>query len=407
MIAPYQVPYGWTEFRTALRGLRAPFPEVGRSWFSPFDGLELDVFPTAQGREAEYALLRALRLPEGARVGVPVFTHPVVWQTIAAAGLRPVFLDTDPVTLGLDLADLKKKSDRLDCLILIHAFGYPANYRAVAEVMQDRPILEDCAHALGSTYRGRPLGSLGNGSFFTFLFSKSLRAGGGGCAVTRDAELAGEVEKLLRLGKEETVLEGVSHAVANLLLALAYTKPCYSILTLLTSSRLYRRTANRMSYRVASSLRMRRSDWGVVAARMASWNADSGKTAALCAAVRARLPSGWHLPPEPDSGEWNHWLLPVRAPTEAAAVRGIATMRRRGVGARFIYLYSPESAREWGYAGDCPQAERLSRAVFLVPCHGGLSSRERQKIADCIPLLESSGERSRSLSPQWQQGEAR
>jgi len=134
--------------------------------------------------------------------------HPVVWQTIVAAGMQPVFLDTDPLTLGLSLEDLRKKRNRLDCVILIHTVGYPADFDAVAEIMEGKPVLEDCAHALGSTYRGRPLGSLGDGSFFTFLFSKSLRAGGGGCAITRNRALGERVEKLLREGPEETLLGG-------------------------------------------------------------------------------------------------------------------------------------------------------------------------------------------------------
>jgi dTDP-4-amino-4,6-dideoxygalactose transaminase len=225
MIAPYQVPYGMKEFRTALHGLAGRFPNVGRDWFAPFRGFGVDAFPTRQGREAEYALLRGLRLPAGARVGVPIFTHPVVWQTIAAAGMQPVFLDVDPVTLGLSVDDLRTKHDGLDCLVLVHAFGYPADFDSVAAIMGGRPILEDCAHALGSTYRGRPLGSLGDGAFFTFLFSKSLRAGGGGCALTRDPALAEQVEVLLREQPEEGALEGLSHAIANLLLALLYTRP--------------------------------------------------------------------------------------------------------------------------------------------------------------------------------------
>src|SRR6267143_3883880 len=247
MIAPYHVPYGLREFSTALRGLTKPFPDIGRAWLPVFRGQGADAFPTNQGREAQYALLRALPLPAGARVGVPVFTHPVVWQTIAAAGMQPVFLDTDPVTLGLNLADLRRKRDRLDCLILVHTFGYPADFDAVATIMNGKPVLEDCAHALGSTYRGRPLGSLGDGSFFTFLFSKSLRAGGGGCAMTRNRALGERVEKLLREGPEETLLGGLIHAVANLLLGLAYRKRCYSLLTLLTSNRSYRRAVNELN----------------------------------------------------------------------------------------------------------------------------------------------------------------
>jgi perosamine synthetase len=387
MIAPYRVQYGLKEFWTALRGLARPFPDVGHAWFPPFQGLGVDAFPTNQGREAEYVLLRALKLSAGARVGVPIFTHPVVWQTIAAAGMQPVFLDTDPVTLGLSFSDLRKKRDRLDCLILIHGFGYPADYDSIAALMQGRPVLEDCAHALGSTYRGRPLGSLADGSFFTFLFSKSLRAGGGGCALTRDRTLGMEVEKLLREGREETLLQGLSHAVENLALGLAYRKPCYALLTLLTSSRLYRRAANQMNYRVSSSLRMRRSDWGVVASRLKTWKLDSEKDSEFWVDVRTRLPEGWHIPPEPTWGEWNHWLLPVCPPSEEAAVRGIAKLRSQGIGARLIYLYSPEAGRAYGYAGDCPEAERLSRSVFLLPSHSGLTSLERQHIVECVPLL--------------------
>ncbi len=398
MIAPYQVPYGGKEFWTALRGLAQPFPDMGRAWFPVFQNLGVDVFPTQQGREAEYALLRALRSSGCARVGVPIFTHPVVWQTIQAAGMQPVFLDTDPATLGLSLADLRKKRDRLDCLILIHAFGYPADFDGVAAIMQGKPILEDCAHALGSTYRGRPLGSLGDGAFFTFLFSKSLRAGGGGCAVIRNRALEKEVESLLGEGREETHLQGLRHAVANLLLGLAYRKPFYSLLTMITSRRLYRRAANQMSYRVSSTLRMRRSDWGVVASRLKEWNADSEKHPDFWVDVRRQLPAGWRIPPEPQWGEWNHWLLPVCPPTEDDATRGIIQLRSRGVGARLIYLYSPEAGRPYGYAGDCPEAERLSRSVFLLPTHSGLTARERRHILECIRLLANDRDSPRGNS---------
>jgi perosamine synthetase len=387
MIAPYQVPYGLQEFWTALQGLARPFPDVGRDWIPAFRGGDVDAFPTFRGREGQYALLRALRLPPKARVGVPILTHPVVWQTIVAAGMQPVFLDTDPVTFGLSLADLQKKKDHLDCLILVHAFGYPADFDAVAAIMRGKPILEDCAHALGSTYRGRLLGSLGDGSFFTFLFSKPLSAGGGGCALTRHPALAEEVARQLHEGPEETVFHGLRHAVANLLVSLAYRKPCYPLLTFLTYSRSYRRAASEVPYRVSPSLRMCRSDWGVVASRLRTWNVDSEKNSEFWMDVRRRLPEGWHIPDEPEWGEWNHWLLPICGPTQEAAAHGIARLRSRGVGARLIYIYSPEGGRAYGYSGDCPQAERLSRSVFVLPAHSGLSSGDRKRILDSIRQL--------------------
>ena len=387
MIPPYQTPYGWREFRASLGGLTRPFPDVGRRWLPPLRSADVDVFPTYRGREGQYALLRALKLPPRARIGVPIFTHPVVWQTIAAAGMQPVFVDTNPITFGLDLADLRRKSDRLDCLILVHAFGYPADFDAVAAIMRGKPILEDCAHALGSTYRGRPLGSLGDGSFFTFLFSKPLSAGGGGCAATRDPALAGEVARLLEEGPEETGRHGVGHAIGNLLVSIAYRQPWYRLLTSLTYSRYYRRAASEVPYRLAPALRMCRSDWPVVASQLARWCVARERNAALWLEVRKRLPDGWYVPQEPDCGEWNHWLLPVCGPSADATARGIARLRSHGVGARLIYIYSPEGGRAYGYRGDCPQAERLSRSVFLIPAHSALSSRQRDRVLQSIPLL--------------------
>src|SRR5258708_9134559 len=131
--------------------------------------------------------------------------------------MEPVFLDSDPVTFGLSLPNLRKNIDRIDSLILIHTFGYPADFGGVAAIMRHKPVLEDCAHALGSTYRGCPLGSLGDGSFFTFLFSKPVNAGGGGCAVTRRRALGEEVEKLLREGPQETFLQRLTPVYAPLL----------------------------------------------------------------------------------------------------------------------------------------------------------------------------------------------
>jgi dTDP-4-amino-4,6-dideoxygalactose transaminase len=328
-----------------------------------------------------------LRLRPKARVGVPILTHPVVWQTIVAAGMEPVFLDTDPMTFGLSLADLRKKKDQLDCLILVHAFGYPADFDAVAEIMGDKPILEDCAHALGSTDRGRPLGSLGDGSFFTFLFSKPLSAGGGGCAITRHQALADDVARQLREGREQTPFHGLCDAMEKLLVSLAYRKPCYRLLTLLTYSRFYRRAASEVSYRVSPSLRMRRTDWGVVASQLRKWNVDSEREPEFWVEIRKRLPEGWHIPPEPEWGEWNHWLLPVCGPTHDATAQGISRLRSHGVGARLIYIYSPEGGRAYGYSGDCPEAERLSRSIFVVPAHSRLNSRERQHIVESIRLL--------------------
>jgi len=79
--------------------------------------------------------------------------------------------------------------------------------------------------------------------------------------------------------------------------------------------------------------------------------------------------------------------LPVCAPAEEAAARGIAKLRSHGVGVGLVYDDAPEAARKYGYRGGCPEAERLSRSVFLLPSHSHLTSLERQHILKSIRLL--------------------
>jgi dTDP-4-amino-4,6-dideoxygalactose transaminase len=132
---------------------------------------------------------------------------------------------------------------------------------------------------------------------------------------------------------------------------------------------------------------MRGSDWSVVTSRLKAWNIDSEKNSEFWTDVRTHLPQAWFIPPEPQWGMWNHWLLPICAPTEGVAARGIAMLRSHGIGARLIYRYSPEAGRSYGYRGDCPEAERLSRSVFVLPAHKGLTPLDRQHILECIRLL--------------------
>jgi dTDP-4-amino-4,6-dideoxygalactose transaminase len=240
---------------------------------------------------------------------------------------------------------------------------------------------------LGSTYRGRPLGTLGDGSFFTFLFSKPLSAGGGGCAMTKDRRVAEHVQNLLRERADESFVSGLAHVLLSLSFALAYRQPFYSLMTRLTHVGPYRRTARTFVNHVSPLLHMRRSDWGVVVSRLRTWDADRERNAEFWEEVRACLPPGWYIPPEPRVGKWNHWLLPVCPPTADAAAAGIAKLRNRGVGVGLIYDDCLDNARPYGYSGDCAVAERLSRCVFLLPAHSALTFRERRHILKCLEQL--------------------
>jgi dTDP-4-amino-4,6-dideoxygalactose transaminase len=139
--------------------------------------------------------LRSLGLPAGASVLVSTLTFCGAVQAILHAGLRPVLVDVDPIT-GMPTLETTAQAAR-GCgkpaaMMVVHWSGDPADVAGLAEAAGlplDR-VIEDAAHALGSHYRGRPVGS-GAMVCFSFYASKNLPIGEGGMITTDDPDRAG------------------------------------------------------------------------------------------------------------------------------------------------------------------------------------------------------------------------
>lgn len=134
----------------------------------------------------------ALRLPTGARVGVPTWTFAASAQPAAQVGAVPVLLDVDPTTLNLDPEALERALPGLDAVVVVHFGGVPVD-RRVLDLCADRgvPIIEDAAHALGaSDHRGPISGRSTTAACFSFYATKNLTSAEGGALVTHDPELA-------------------------------------------------------------------------------------------------------------------------------------------------------------------------------------------------------------------------
>ena len=111
--------------------------------------------PVRSARAAIVLALKALALPAGASVAVPLYCCPVVFKAIKAAGCRPRFIDIDPETYCLSPADLAAKSSEVDAVIAVHMFGNLCNMPRLREAAAGKPLIEDCAQALGSSLDGR------------------------------------------------------------------------------------------------------------------------------------------------------------------------------------------------------------------------------------------------------------
>src|SRR5436190_19731566 len=154
---------------------------------------------TSYGRMAFYYILKALNLPAGGEVVMPALTFWVMPEMARRAGLTPVFADVDPTTFNVTPAAIERAmTSNTVAVVPTHLWGLPCDIDEIAELAQRRgvAVIEDCAHALGAVYRGRPVGTFGDAAIFSFQTLKPLNAYGGGMAVVREPALAARVAAL-------------------------------------------------------------------------------------------------------------------------------------------------------------------------------------------------------------------
>src|SRR5438874_8807853 len=151
------------------------------------------------GRMAFYYILKALDLPPGSEVVFPALTFWVVPELARVAGLKVVFADVDPATFTIDPASLERAiTPATRAVVPTHLYGLPCDMDAIRQIAarRDLRVIEDCAHALGATYQGQPVGTIGDAGFFSFQTLKPLNCYGGGLALVRDPALATRVREL-------------------------------------------------------------------------------------------------------------------------------------------------------------------------------------------------------------------
>jgi FlaA1/EpsC-like NDP-sugar epimerase/dTDP-4-amino-4,6-dideoxygalactose transaminase len=133
-------------------------------------------------------------------VVLPSFTFSASAHAVAWNGRPPRFVECDPDTFQIDVAHAEAALDGASALMPTHVFGAPCNPEAVEELAASSgvPAVFDAAHALGATFRERPIGGFGDAEVFSLTPTKPMVAGEGGLVATHDADLAARV----RLGRD-------------------------------------------------------------------------------------------------------------------------------------------------------------------------------------------------------------
>ena len=150
----------------------------------------------AYGRMAFFYILKAIDLPAGSEIIFPSLTFWVVPELAKAAGLTVVFADVDPKTFTIDPKSVERViTDKTRAIVPTHLYGLACDMDAITAIASKHNliVLEDCAHSLGATFRGRAVGTFGSGALFSFQTLKPLNCYGGGAALLMDPALATKV----------------------------------------------------------------------------------------------------------------------------------------------------------------------------------------------------------------------
>lgn len=158
----------------------------------------------ANGTVAIELALLAAGIRPGDEVLVPALTFIASAGAVVRVGAIPIFVDMEPGAGSISAAAAEAAiTDRTRGIVVVHYGGYPVDLDALGDVASRHKLvlIEDCAHAQGSEWRGRKVGAIGTIGTFSFQQSKSLSSGEGGIVLTNDDALAEYAVLLHNIGR--------------------------------------------------------------------------------------------------------------------------------------------------------------------------------------------------------------
>ena len=166
--------------------------------FSAYKGV-----PQAVAVNSCTAALHLSLLAAGLKPGDEVITTPMTFcatvNAIIHAGAVPMLADIDPVTMNIDPAQIERKiTTRTRAILPVHFAGRPCDMNAVCSIAQKHNliVIEDCAHAIETEYKGRKTGTFGDFGCFSFYVTKNIVTGEGGMVLCKNEDNAARVKTL-------------------------------------------------------------------------------------------------------------------------------------------------------------------------------------------------------------------
>ena len=146
----------------------------------------------SNGTVAIHLALMTLNIGRGDEVIVPTLTYVASVNPISYVGAKPIFADSLEDTWQIDPIDIENKiTSKTKAIIVVHLYGHPCNMESIMKIAKKYNlfVIEDCAEALGSKFKGRYVGTFGDISTFSFFGNKTITTGEGGMVTTNNRKI--------------------------------------------------------------------------------------------------------------------------------------------------------------------------------------------------------------------------
>ncbi len=337
--------------------------EILESWV----GVERALLTTSCTHALEMCAL-LLDLQPGDEVIVPSFAFVTTAGAFALRGARPIFVDIRSDTLNIDERMLRDKlSERTRAIVVLHYGGVACEMDEIEEISRETgvPIIEDNAHGLLATYRGRNLGSIGCLATQSFHETKNFTCGEGGALLLNRSDFIERAEIIREKGTNRSrFLRGQVDKYTWVDLGSSYLPS--EILAAFLYAQLEAR----------DSVQSRRDEiWQRYSDELSGW-------AERC---------GVALPTVPDHSIHPSHLFHLILPSLEARTRLIDHLGQRGILAVFHYqpLHLSQMGREFGgRPGECPVSERVGDQLLRLPLYWGLTGDEQDEVIEAVCAFE-------------------
>jgi len=318
------------------------------------------------------AALHLSMLASGVQKGDEVITTPMTFcasvNSIIHAGATPVLADIDPGTMNIDPARIEEKiTPRTRAIMPVHFAGRPCEMDAITEIASRHglTIVEDCAHAIETEYKGTPAGRFGDFGCFSFYVTKNVITGEGGMVLTSNEEFASRIKILALHGMSKDAWkrfsdEGFVHYQV--------TEPGFKY--------------NMMDIQAAIGIHQLERVERYWVRREELWKRYDE--------AFADLPVGTPMAPAPDTRHAYHLytLMIDEDRTGISRDRFLGQLQAQNIGSGVHYLSIPEHEyyrRTFGWStDDTPNATRVGRQTVSLPLSPRLTDDDAADVIEAV-----------------------